>query len=247
MISRIAALNKSAASAQRRGLKKVFALRRHYSEATAPASSSATDTRDTEGKAGPEGAPLSEAEQAALEAELIKQDKSVIKAELERYEAAGIVEVDDGLDTSRASSLAGSPLCTDDGGSTSEEWEDEEDFDLLRFWRDHKKDFPALYRVALDILPVPASSVPCERVFSSCKDTDTVRRNALDDAMLEILQVLKFSLKQERLEFPLSWRPTLESELLGLQEAPSEATRMIAEGRLDDFMKLVMQSQPVLE
>ncbi|KAJ2969846.1 hypothetical protein NUW54_g12869 [Trametes sanguinea] len=68
--------------------------------------------------------------------------------------------------------------------------------DLLRFWQMHKTVYPLLYRVALDILPIPASSVPCERVFSSSKETDALRRSGLGTAMMEILQILKFSRKQ---------------------------------------------------
>ncbi|KAJ2965768.1 hypothetical protein NUW54_g14008 [Trametes sanguinea] len=97
---------------------------------------------------------------------------------------------------------------------------DDQDIDLLRYWQSHEAEYPYLYRVALDILPVPASSVPCERVFSMCKDIDTLRRNGLDAAMLEVLQVLKHSLKQERLEFASGWRPAQEEEMLG-SEIPS--------------------------
>ncbi|EIW65091.1 uncharacterized protein TRAVEDRAFT_90228, partial [Trametes versicolor FP-101664 SS1] len=57
--------------------------------------------------------------------------------------------------------------------------------------------FPYLFHVALDILPVPASSVASERVFSSSKETDTLRRTGLDAAMMEILQVLKYAILKE--------------------------------------------------
>ena len=40
-----------------------------------------------------------------------------------------------------------------------------------------------------------------------------MRRNGLDTAMYEILQVLKFSMRRERLEFSVSWRPPTEDEL----------------------------------
>ena len=44
-----------------------------------------------------------------------------------------------------------------------------------------------MYRVALDILPVQASSVACERVFSLSKETITMRRNRLSVELMEIL------------------------------------------------------------
>jgi hypothetical protein len=47
----------------------------------------------------------------------------------------------------------------------------------------------------MDILPIQASSVPCERVFSSSKETTTPRRNKLHPQLVEALQVLKFGQK----------------------------------------------------
>ncbi|EIN03294.1 hATC-domain-containing protein, partial [Punctularia strigosozonata HHB-11173 SS5] len=67
----------------------------------------------------------------------------------------------------------------------------ENGLDLLRYWQINKHSFPLLYRVALDILPAQASSVACERLFSSAKETDTLRRNRLSPAVMEALQFLK--------------------------------------------------------
>jgi len=45
----------------------------------------------------------------------------------------------------------------------------------------------------MDILPIQASAVPCERVFSSAKETITSRRNHISPELMEALQMLKFS------------------------------------------------------
>jgi hypothetical protein len=53
-----------------------------------------------------------------------------------------------------------------------------------------------MFPVALDVLPVQASAVPCERLFSSSKETCTDCRNCILPKLLEALQVRKFLLKQ---------------------------------------------------
>lgn len=50
----------------------------------------------------------------------------------------------------------------------------------------------------MDILPIQASSVPCERVFSSSKETITARRTFLSPRLVEALQLLKYESKQGR-------------------------------------------------
>ncbi|KAF8157519.1 hypothetical protein BJ912DRAFT_866959, partial [Pholiota molesta] len=51
--------------------------------------------------------------------------------------------------------------------------------------------FSILYRIALDVIPVQASAVPCERAFSSSKETDTNRRSGLGLEFMEVLQMYK--------------------------------------------------------
>ena len=62
----------------------------------------------------------------------------------------------------------------------------------------------------MDVLAMQASAVPSERVFSSAADTDTADRNRLAPALMEAIQVLKFSSRQDRISFM--------EELLGKEE-----------------------------
>ena len=63
----------------------------------------------------------------------------------------------------------------------------------------HERTFLTIFHIAMDYLPIQASAVPCERVFSSSTETDTKKRNRISPALMEALQVLKFSLKKDRL------------------------------------------------
>jgi hypothetical protein len=65
--------------------------------------------------------------------------------------------------------------------------------------------FPTIYKLAMDFLPIQASSVPCERVFSSSSDTFTKKRNRLSPYLMEVLQIVKFTLKKDRLHFTKGW------------------------------------------
>jgi hypothetical protein len=87
--------------------------------------------------------------------------------------------------------------------------------------------------MALDYLPIQASAVPSERVFSSSAQTDTARRNSIKPILMESLQMLKFGklsfvcfficanhylgLKKTRLDFTNGW-VTHESLMVDPQE-----------------------------
>ncbi len=53
----------------------------------------------------------------------------------------------------------------------------------------------------MDVLPAQASAVPCERVFSSSKETDALRRTRLSPLLMEVLQILKYIYRHDRLSF----------------------------------------------
>jgi hypothetical protein len=79
----------------------------------------------------------------------------------------------------------------------------------------NRMEFPMLFSIAMDYLPIQATSVPCERVFSSAKDTDTAKRNRISPVLMEALQMLKYSLKKECLNFMDGW-PTSEAVMSGV-------------------------------
>jgi hypothetical protein len=57
----------------------------------------------------------------------------------------------------------------------------------------------------MDYLPIQASAVLCKRVFSSSAETGTKRRNRISPLLMEALQMLKFCLKKDRLNFTAGW------------------------------------------
>jgi hypothetical protein len=65
----------------------------------------------------------------------------------------------------------------------------------------------------MDYLPIQASAVPSERVFSSSSETDTKKRNRIHPVLMEALQMLKFALKKDRLNFSRDWI-TAESSMI---------------------------------
>jgi hypothetical protein len=53
----------------------------------------------------------------------------------------------------------------------------------------------------MDYIPIQATSVPCEHAFSSSAETDTNWRNRIGPIIMECLQLLKFVIKKDRLNF----------------------------------------------
>lgn len=75
----------------------------------------------------------------------------------------------------------------------------------------------------MDYLPIQASSVPSERVFSSGKETMTARRRRISPHLMESLQILKFSInKGKSLEFTegLSWSDEMREFEQAARRAP---------------------------
>ena len=57
----------------------------------------------------------------------------------------------------------------------------------------------------MDYLPIQASAVPSEQVFWSGGETMTKRHNCISLVLMEALQMVKFFLKKERLDFTKGW------------------------------------------
>lgn len=94
----------------------------------------------------------------------------------------------------------------------------------LLYWQEFRTTYPTIFRLAMDIIPIPGSAVPCERVFSSAKETMSPRRSRISAKLMEALQLLKFSIKQGRgLDFTagLGWDAEAE-ELVALTEIREE-------------------------
>ena len=97
----------------------------------------------------------------------------------------------------------------------------------------HQHVYPVLFHLAMDVLPAQATAVPSERVFSSSKETCTLRRSQLGPTTIEMLQVLKYLYQWERLDFTTGLLameedytiegPVMESAVLELLKAGKEA------------------------
>lgn len=60
----------------------------------------------------------------------------------------------------------------------------------LDYWELHRHVYPNLYKLAITFLCTPASSVPCERVFSKAGEILSKKRNRLKPNTLEKLVFL---------------------------------------------------------
>lgn len=105
---------------------------------------------------------------------------------------------------------------------------------LFPVWQAHHQRFPLLYCVALDILPVQASAVPSERVFSSGKETVTLKRANLAPPLMSGLQILKFSGRQDRLNF--TSHLVADEDEFSIDTISLELVReLLLEGKIDEL------------
>jgi len=100
-----------------------------------------------------------------------------------------------------------------------------------------EKVYPLLFCVAMDVLPAQASSVPCEHVFSSSKETCTLRRSRLSPQVMA-LQILKFSYRQERLCFTRDLIAKEDDYRIAGPVTRSAAEELIVMGKFDELADL---------
>jgi hypothetical protein len=100
--------------------------------------------------------------------------------------------------------------------------------------------------MAMDYLPIQASSVPCERVFSSSSETMTKRRNRIKPELMEALQMLKFMLKKQRLNFTDGWEtPITEMQIDQVDDDANTLQDILgAEGtELDEMLEALVEDE----
>ncbi|KAF7373885.1 putative AC transposase [Mycena sanguinolenta] len=156
----------------------------------------------------------SDEERAEAECRAVIEDERIIDDELTLYEAEGILD------------------------ESNPEFKN---LDLVHFWESHQYCLPYMFRVAFDVLPVQASAVPCERVFSSSEETDTIRRSSLSLKMIEMLQILKFIYRQDRIKFCGDLVAT-ERELSVIDVDPEVIDSLLAAGKFEEVEALINSS-----
>ncbi|TCD59832.1 hypothetical protein EIP91_011346 [Steccherinum ochraceum] len=170
------------------------------------------------------------------EQEQDRLDKRKVDEELRMYENSKYHGYTDGA-TGIANPLAPHPLLNPDHIVNPAT-------DLCAFWQGHAHSYPALYLIALDVLPSQASAVPCERVFSSSKETDALRRGLLSPPLMEKLQMLKYLYRSQR-----SMQDGLDfSRMPQLADLEPSVTRetindYLSSGRAQELDELIEQSE----
>ncbi|KAK1234003.1 hypothetical protein PQX77_002814 [Marasmius sp. AFHP31] len=103
---------------------------------------------------------------------------------------------------------------------------DLDDFpNTLTFWQVKGARWSRIFALAMDILPVQGSSVPCKPLFSSAKLTKTNLRNRMSPHIMEQCLILKHGYKTEGpLDFTRHFnQDNMEAELIGLTEKDDES------------------------
>jgi len=140
----------------------------------------------------------------------VKKAEDIVKGLMEEYRAR--VHLDVTSDFSSSDSPRGERTVDEEFlayTTATFEQDGNRDKDILVFWEKYETRFPTLFAIALDYLPIQASAVPSERVFSLI---DTKRHNGTDPLLMEAQQILKFSPKHKQLNFTEGWT-TAESEM----------------------------------
>ena len=72
--------------------------------------------------------------------------------------------------------------------------------ELRAYWISKRSIYPTLFKMARDYLGIPATSVPCEELFSSAVDLITPKRCSLADTTIQKVMPLKYWLKKKMVQ-----------------------------------------------
>ncbi|KAL2923520.1 putative AC9 transposase [Bienertia sinuspersici] len=86
----------------------------------------------------------------------------------------------DGLGSSSSSSNIGI------GEYLTYQFETEENFHIIQWWKNHSSKFPVLARIAKDILAIPASTIASESAFSASRRVLDEKRSRLSSESIEM-------------------------------------------------------------
>lgn len=103
--------------------------------------------------------------------------------------------------------------------------------------QNHADVYPTLARIALDVLPSQASSVPCERLFSGTKQTATDRRARLGPVVFEQLTIMDSAWKP-KLRDAAAWNSNQLDEVVDFPDFEFEEM-LVDDRNFDNWAKTV--------
>jgi hypothetical protein len=92
----------------------------------------------------------------------------------------------------------------------------------------------------MDYLPIQGMSVPCEHVFSSAKEMDTNKQSRMSPLLMEALQLLKFSIKKQHLNFTDGW--LMSETAMGGVPQPTHSLDCLFVGNPDVAMDSILNA-----
>lgn len=94
----------------------------------------------------------------------------------------------------------------------------------------------------MDFLPIQASAVPCEHVFLSSSETDTKKRNRISPLLMEALQMLKFTLRQDEINFTDGWI-TSQKDMMRVRPKGETLAQIMSGNQLDAVILMIMEQE----
>jgi len=94
----------------------------------------------------------------------------------------------------------------------------------------------------MDILPVQVSAVLCECVFSSSAETDTKKHNWISPFLMEALQMLKFTMRQNQFHFMQGWI-TSQKDMMCVRQDIDFLAQLMVGNDFNDIIKMISEQE----